>query len=116
MIIGYRADDSYFTFANAFLNNTISLARLEKAMVLGNLGIQIVLISQKAFDRLKFIDSHPVDGTIYYPKRMARDTAAREEFRHTRRDAAAENEQYMLDILRGRWKNDDPRLQRIILK
>ena len=116
VMIGYRADDSYFTFANAFLNNTISLARLEKAMVLGKLGIQIVLISQKAFDRLQFIDSHLADGTIYYPKRMARDTAAREEFRRTRRDPAAENEQYMLDILRGRWQNDDPRLQRIILK
>lgn len=31
MIRGYRADDSYFSFATAFLNNTISLAQLEKA-------------------------------------------------------------------------------------
>lgn len=116
VVIGYRADDSYFTFANAFLNNTISLARLEKAMVLGKLGIQVVPISEKAFERLRFIDSHPADGAIYYPKRMARDTAAREEFRRTRRDPAAENELYMMDILRGRWQNDDPRLQRIILK
>lgn len=116
VVIGYRADDSYFSFANAFLNNTISLARLEKAMVLGKLGIQVVPISEKAFERLRFIDSHPADGTIYYPRRMARDTAAREEFRRTRRDPAAENELYMMDILRGRWQNDDPRLQRIILK
>lgn len=116
VVIGYRADDSYFTFANAFLNNTISLARLEKAMVLGKLGIQVVPISEKAFERLRFIDSYPADGTIYYPRRMARDTAAREEFRRTRRDPAAENELYMMDILRGRWQNDDPRLQRIILK
>ena len=116
VVIGYRADDSYFTFANAFLNNAISLSRLEKAMVLGKLGIQIVPISERAFERLKFIDSHPADGTIYYPKRMARDTAAREEFRRIRRNPAAENEVYMMDILRERWQNDDPRLQRIILK
>ncbi len=116
VIIGYRADDSYFTFANAFLNNTISLARLEKAMVLGKLGIQVVPVSEKAFERFRFVDSHPADGTIYYPKRMARDTAAREEFRRTRNNPAAANELYMLDILRGRWQNDDPRLQRIILK
>ena len=32
VIIGYRADDSYFSFANAFLNNAISLAQLEMAM------------------------------------------------------------------------------------
>ena len=27
IIIGYSADDSYFSFANAFLNNTLSLAQ-----------------------------------------------------------------------------------------
>ena len=43
IIKGYRADDSYFSFANAFLNNTISLSQLEKAMVLGKLGEQIVI-------------------------------------------------------------------------
>lgn len=37
IIRGYRADDSYFSFANAFLNNTISVTQLEKAMVLGKL-------------------------------------------------------------------------------
>ena len=42
VIKGYRADDSYFSFASAFLNNTISLQQLEKAMLLGKLGEQIV--------------------------------------------------------------------------
>ena len=36
LIIGYRADDSYFSFANAFLNNTISLEQLRKAMFWGS--------------------------------------------------------------------------------
>lgn len=116
VIVGYRADDSYFTFATAFLNGAISLTRLEKAMVLGKLGIQIVPISEKAFERLRYLGNDPADGSIYYPKRVARDSAAREEFRSTRRSPAAENEYYMLDILRGRWQNDDPRLQRIVLK
>ena len=48
VIKGYRADDSYFSFASAFLNNTISLQQLEKAMLLGKLGEQIVAISGKA--------------------------------------------------------------------
>lgn len=38
VIIGYRADDSYFSFARAFLENRISLAQLERAMKLGGLG------------------------------------------------------------------------------
>lgn len=116
VIIGYRADDSYFAFANAFLNNTISLDRLEKAMVLGKLGIQIVPRSRRAFERLQYQDSILAEGAIYYPKRMARDTEAREEFRSSRGNPSAENALYMLDVLRGRWQNDDPRLQRIVLK
>lgn len=38
VIIGYRADDSYFSFARAFLENRISLGQLERAMKLGGLG------------------------------------------------------------------------------
>ena len=53
VIKGYRADDSYFSFASAFLNNTISVAQLEKAMALGQLGQQIVIMSKKAFGRLR---------------------------------------------------------------
>ena len=44
VIKGYRADDSYFSFASAFLNNTISLSQLERAMVLGKLGEQVVAV------------------------------------------------------------------------
>jgi hypothetical protein len=35
MIVGYPANDSYFSFANAFLNNTLSLEQLSRAMYLG---------------------------------------------------------------------------------
>lgn len=31
LIIGYRADDSYFRFAEDFLNNSISVEKLERA-------------------------------------------------------------------------------------
>ena len=54
VIIGYRADDSYFSFAKDFINNTISVEQLAEAMRLGELGIQIVLKSKKAFDMLKY--------------------------------------------------------------
>lgn len=38
VIVGYRADDSYFSFAQDFLNNAISLRQLSRAMYLGELG------------------------------------------------------------------------------
>lgn len=114
VICGYRADDSYFSFATAFLNNTISLSQLEKAMYLGKLGEQIVLKSKKAFQKLCYVDSVPVDKTIYYPKKIGRDAKAREEFREERERNSLEDEVYMIDIIRERWGDDDARIQRII--
>ena len=115
IIKGYRADDSYFSFAAAFLNNTISLSQLEKAMVLGKLGEQIVAKSEKSFNSLSYIESITADKELYYPKKLARDNGAREEFRKEKSRTAIENEIYILDIIRERWDNDDARLQRIVL-
>ncbi len=116
IIKGYRADDSYFSFANAFLNNTISISQLEKAMVLGKLGEQVVALSEKAFSAFSFEEADPVPREIYYPKKLARDTTARKEFQQEKSKASILTEKYILDIIREGWKNDDDRLQRIILR
>lgn len=110
VITGYRADDSYFSFANAFLNNTISLEQLRRAMYLGKLGEQIVLKSEKAFKSLNYIESIPVDSSKYYPKRQARDNKAREDFQNIKSLASSTDAIYMIDILREKWTNDDTRL------
>ena len=55
IMLGYRADDSYFSFAQDFLNGAISYRQLNNAMHLGKLGRQIVLKSEKAFDRVRFV-------------------------------------------------------------
>ena len=115
IIKGYRADDSYFSFANAFLNSTISISQLEKAMVLGKLGEQIVAVSEKAFDALSFEEAIPAENEIYFPKKLARDNLAREEFRKEKKKGSVLTEKYILDIIREGWKNDDDRLQRVIL-
>ena len=65
-IIGYRADDSYFSFARAFINNEISLTQLSYAMRLGKLGEQFVLKSPAAFEWIKFTDYEIADNTVYY--------------------------------------------------
>ena len=111
VIVGYRADDSYFAFAKSFLNNTISLGQLQRAMKLGRLGQQTVLKSSKAFERLHFIEALPIDGTIYGAKRRARDEAAREEFLTIKKEIKAEDEILAIDILRQKWTDDDARLQ-----
>mgnify|MGYP003303980700 FL=1 len=54
VIEGYRADDSYFSYAKSFLNNTISVRRLSEALRLGHLGKQVVWISEQAFGPREF--------------------------------------------------------------
>ena len=112
VITGYRADDSYFSFAKAFLSGTISLEQLSKAMHLGELGEQVVLRSKRAFEQVQFLKYELVKSEIYYPKRTARDQTARDNFKQESGNVRVYNSVYILDILRERWRNDDPRLQR----
>ena len=112
IIIGYRADDSYFSFAEDFLNNAISVRKLEKAMRLGNLGEQVVLVSRAAFDALKYVGAEEADRSMYYVLKMKRDKAAREEYLGSdRKPSYGLDELYMLDIMRQGVKADDPRLR-----
>lgn len=68
-IIGYRADDSYFSFAQDFINGTISYRQLNNAMHLGKLGQQFVLKSKQAFDRIQFLGYEVADHDEWYAKR-----------------------------------------------
>jgi hypothetical protein len=112
ILIGYRADDSYFSYANSFLNSVLSLKQLEEALYLGNLGEQTVLISEKAFARIRFQTSRAAPANIYYAKRMMRDREARQVYRSRRSLQQTADAVYVLDIIRGEWKNDDARLSR----
>lgn len=101
LIVGYRANDSYFTFASNFLNNEITLSQLEQAMKLGELGIQIVLKSQKAFDEIKFLKAHQAERDVYYKRFSSRDSIARQTYK-TVREKLDVNGIYIIDILRGK--------------
>ena len=117
IIIGYRADDSYFSFARDFVKNTITVSQLAKAMELGKLGIQIVLHSNKAFEKLTYVKSMIADNETYYTKRVARDLQAREEYQNTTRNIKVDKDDlFIMDIIRQEVKNDDPRIQRNIFK
>ena len=111
IIKGYRADDSYFAFAESFLNNTISCQRLAQALKLGNLGEQIVLKSKKAFNQLEYLDSILAPSNIYYNKRTQRSDLARFEFLSNKQGAFDKNAIYLADLIRGNISPDDPRLQ-----
>ena len=113
VVIGYRADDSYFDFAEAFLNNSISVEQLSVALRLGKLGEQVVIKSQESFGRLKFTGFSTAAAALYYPRRQARNDSANREFD----DLLSKNDfngLYMNTILAQRIGNDDERIPRNI--
>lgn len=112
VIIGYRADDSYFSFAQDFVAGVISLEKLSEAMRLGKLGEQIVLKSPKAFEQIEFVGCENVDSDIYYTRKMERERDARREYRKRKREKADIQELYIIDIMREEMTNGDARLSR----
>lgn len=110
VIKGYRADDSYFSFARSFVGNGISLKQLSYAMKLGKLGEQFVLKSEKAFAALTFLDYAAADNSTYYARRKVRDEEARRAFFKEVETDDLEGI-YMRDILREEMRPDDMRLR-----
>ncbi len=114
-VIGYRADDSYFQYAEAFVSNGLSLGGLNRALRLGKLGEQIALISKKGFEHLSFVEAFPADRSVYYPRFLERDTKARDYYRREiKKNKSFRDDIFVLDILREEMSNDDPRIQRIV--
>lgn len=107
VIIGYRADDSYFSFAKDFINNSISVEQLAEAMRLGELGIQIVLKSEKAFNGIKYVDYESAESKEYYVKRVSRDKKARETYLSGNRRNLSSDGLFVADIIRKGIKNGD---------
>lgn len=115
VVIGYRADDSYFSYAQSFVGNALPLRSLNKALRLGKLGSQTVLISESAFEHIEFTGAEAVDREIYYPRFLTRDTTARNTYQQEiKKSRTYRDDIFVMDILREEIKNDDPRIQRII--
>ena len=114
LITGYRADDSYFDYAESFLNNGISVEQLARAMWLGKLGEQIVLKSKFAFDRIRYEGFDIAEKEKYYVLRKSRDDEANQLYL----DMLEEEDDglYIQDIMRGGIRNDDPRIPRNLPK
>ena len=114
LITGYRADDSYFDYAETFLNNGISVEQLAKAMSLGKLGEQIVLKSKFAFSRIQFEGFEVAEKEEFYVLRKARDDEANQLYFDMLEEES--DGLYIQDIIRGGITNDDPRIPRNLPK
>lgn len=61
IIVGYRADDSYIEVISAFLEGLLSIDDVKYLFQKGDLGNQVFLKSQKAFDSINFIKVNVVE-------------------------------------------------------
>ena len=112
IVTGYRADDSYFDYAESFLNNAISVEQLAAAMKLGKLGEQIVLKSQFAFSCIRFEGFDVAEKEEFYVLRKARDDEANRLYLELLEEES--DGLYIQDIIRGGITNDDSRIPRNI--
>ncbi len=111
IICGYRADDSYFSFAQDFLSGAISFRQLRYAMFLGKLGNQFVLKSRRSFERLTFVEAKSVSKDVWNPLREKRDKEARDDYFATRRQRRRRDDLYVMQIIDEGIKADDSRLR-----
>ena len=114
VIIGYRADDSYFDYAESFLNNSITVEQLAKAMKLGKLGEQIVIKSQYAFSCLTYDGFEIAKKEEFYEYRKVRNDNANKMYLDILEDES--DGLYIRDIIRLEIKNNDTRIPRNISK
>lgn len=110
VITGWRADDSYFSFARAFLSNQISYRQLIDAMKLGKLGEQFVLKSRKAFAQISFTGYEIAPYTTWFAKRKQRDDASRLQYKSVTAFFDVDG-LYLIDIIREEVTEHDPRLR-----
>ena len=76
VVIGFRADDSYFRFPEAFIRSEITLESLNKIFRAGELGKQYVLLSERAFRLIHFLDYEEAfekSRTDYYSRKKGAD-------------------------------------------
>ena len=117
VVIGYRADDSYFQYAESFVSNTLPLQKPEQGIKAGKARRADGCHFSKGFDRLHFVNAYPVSKSVYYPKFLDRDTKARDTYRkEIKKSKSYRDDIFVLDILREEMSNDDPRIQRILFE
>lgn len=114
VVTGYRADDSYFDYAQSFINNAITVSQLAQAMELGKLGEQIVIKSEFAFSCLTYTGFDYAPKSKYYVLKKSRNDEANASY--LKMLEKEDDGLYIQDIIRGGIDNHDPRIPRNILR
>ena len=100
VVIGYRADDNYFQFPQALLRSEVLIESIQEIFKLGKLGKQYVLISEKAFSKIVFVDSF--ESKYDYKKYHDRKEKADKEYLSILERDRYKNGMRMIDLVRDK--------------
>jgi len=106
VVIGFRADGSYFSYAQDFLNGEISYRQFCKSIYLGDLGRQVVIKSKRAINRLVFTGYEEAKAAKWYERKVERDQEARREY-YKVRSKREWRDIYIHDIIMEEMKPGD---------
>ena len=87
----------------------ISLRQLQRIMLLGDLGIQYALMSERAFSAIRFRDWKQASGAEFYSKRFGREQNARRKYLDTVNGFDSDGVD-IRDLMAGRVDLNDPRV------
>ena len=99
IIVGFRADDSYFRFPIRFISNDLAFEDLESVYMSGHLGIQYAFMSERAIKALKFNGAIECEST-FLGHHYAIVKKASEEFDEMINRPRDPNKTYILDLMR----------------
>ena len=86
--------------------------RLDEALHLGRLGMQVVLRTDRAFENLTYLGSEQVSWDEYHPRYVARDSDARSQWRTAvKKGGRAADDIFAIDIISRNLRHGDPILQ-----
>lgn len=99
VIIGFRADDSYFRFPLRFISNDLAFEDLEDVFLSGELGVQYAFMSQRAIKMLKFQNAIECDSKYlgHYYSIVSKASKEFDELVNRPRDP---KKKYILDLVR----------------
>ena len=99
IVVGYRADDSYFRFPARFVSGELSFDDLEDVFLSGNLGVQYAFMSEKAINSLRFEGIVECDDS-FLGRYYSTITKASQEFDEILNKPRNPNKTYILDLIR----------------
>ncbi len=110
IVKGYCADDICFLFAEDFMSSALPVQGLARALKLGDWDEQTVLISEKAFSRIRYTGSDVVSYVGAYDKRCCRNTEAFKRYRQEILNKPQIGDIRLAQLVAGEYSKDDPRL------